>query len=97
MAGPRLFTACVRGGVGREKLKELFVRTSKCTFFFFQQASKGFTRAAGRGKTSIPSLLPYRGFCLLQLERGGGGDGGFRKMRVSPIGFAELPISVLVQ
>lgn len=70
--------------------------------FVFLQASKVFIkgkqiapRAAGRGKKSPLSLLSFRDFNSLKL--GVGTNVGSREMSSSPIGLAQLPVSVLVQ
>ena len=46
------------------------------------------------GEEESPSLLSYRGFYPLKM---GVTNVGSRKMWFSPIGLAQLPISVLVQ
>ena len=77
-------------------------------FFFFifcfivLQASKVFIkvkqiapRDAGSGEKSSRALLSYRGFYPLKM--GAGTNLGSIKMWFSPIGLAQLPVSVLVQ
>ena len=64
---------------------------SKCVFITGKQIAP---RAAETGEKIPCSLLSYRGFHPLKL---GGTNVGSRKMWFSPIGLAQVTISVLVQ
>ena len=61
------------------------------SFYYRKQIAP---RAAGRGQKSSHSPLSYRGFYPIKM---GGTNMGSRKMQFSPIGLAQLPLSVLVQ
>ena len=60
----------------------------------FMKGKQIAPRAAARGEKSPLSLLSYSGFYSLKM---GGTNMGSRKLWFSPIGLAQLPLSVLVQ
>ena len=91
-----------KSNISVELIQVLVYRGRRMNFANTQAANKVFIkgkqiapRVPGSGEKSPLSLLSYRGFCSLKL--GGGTKVGSREMWSSPIGLAQLPISVLVQ